>query len=230
MKWLFYLVLAAMIAGGWMVYSKSGEETKALQARVDVLENAGLDENDELPKLKSTIDTKSNEKLFSGILLAFLTAGLVGMVVVVDLLPMLAHKATHSVYDSGEKVDNDADAMHAARSKVAQGDYEGAIESFREAAKADPLNRLPWVEIAKIQREQLEDPAAAIQTIRYALESQEWEVNNAAYFLFRLAELYDEDAGDRTSAATMLNQVIEQFPETRHSANARHKLHEWGLI
>jgi len=24
--------------------------------------------------------------------------------------------------------------------------------------------------------------------------------------------------------------VIDQFPETRHSANARHKLHEWGLI
>ncbi len=230
MKWLFYLLLAAAIAGGWIFYNRSGGETKALQAKVDVLENAGIDENNELPKLKSTIDTRSNEKLFSGILLAFLTAGLVGMVVVVDVLPMLAHKATHSVYDSGEKVDNEADAMHAARSKVAQGDYEGAIESFREAAKADPLNRLPWVEIAKIQKEQLEDPAAAIQTIRHALESQEWEVNNAAYFLFRLAELYDEDAGDRASAAAMLNQVMAQFPETRHSANARHKLHEWGLI
>lgn len=211
-----------------MFYNKSGDATNAMKARVDALENAGIDENNELPKLKAELDARTNEKLFSGILLAFLSAGLVGMVVVIDLLPILAHKATHSVYDSGEQVEEDA--MHAARSKVAQGDYAGAIEAFREAAKADPLNRLPWVEIAKIQREQLQDPAAAIQTIRYALESQEWEVNNAAYFLFRLAELYDEDAGDRTSAATMLNQVIEQFPETRHSANARHKLHEWGLI
>jgi tetratricopeptide (TPR) repeat protein len=230
MKWLFYLVLTASIAGGWMFYSRSGGETKVLQAKVDALENAGIYDVKEHADLISKIDTRTNEKLFSGIVLAFLTAGLVGMVVVVDLLPMLAHKATHSVYDSGEKVSDEADAMHAARSKVAQGDYEGAIESYREAAKADPLNRLPWVEIAKIQRENLEDPAAAIQTIRHALESQEWEVNNAAYFLFRLAELYDEDAGDRVSAATMLNQVIEQFPETRHSANARHKLHEWGLI
>jgi tetratricopeptide (TPR) repeat protein len=230
MKWFFYLVLLVVIAGGWMYFAQSGDTTKALQEKVNALEGTGIDEDNELPKLKSSLETKSNEKLFSGILLAFLSAGLVGMVIVIDLLPMLAHKVTHSVYDSGEKVDNEADAMHAARSKVAQGDYEGAIESFREAARVDPLNRLPWVEISKIQRENLEDPAAAIQTIRYALESQEWEINNAAYFLFRLAELYDEDAGDRVSAATMLNQVIDQFPETRHSANARHKLHEWGLI
>jgi tetratricopeptide (TPR) repeat protein len=230
MKWFFYLVLLAVIGGGWMYYVKSGDATKALQEKVDALESTGIDDDNELPKLKPNLDTKKNEKLFTGILLAFLSAGLVGMVMVIDLLPMLAHKVTHSVYDSGEKVDNEADAMHAARSKVAQGDYEGAIESFREAARVDPLNRLPWVEISKIQRENLEDPAAAIQTIRHALESQEWEVNNAAYFLFRLAELYDEDAGDRVSAATMLNQVIDQFPETRHSANARHKLHEWGLI
>ena len=54
-------------------------------------------------------------------------------------------------------------------------------------------------------------------------------MNDAAYFMFRLAELYDEDAHDRDSAVSILNQVMEQFPESRHSANARHKLHEWGL-
>ena len=72
------------------------------------------------------------------------------------------------------------------------------------------------------------DPAAAIQTIRHALETHEWEVNDAAYFLFRLAELYDEVEGDRYSAVAIMNQVIEQFPGTRHSANASHKLHEWS--
>jgi TolA-binding protein len=75
----------------------------------------------------------------------------------------------------------------------------------------------------------MEDPAAAIQTIRHALESQAWEVNDAAYFLFRLAELYDEVEGNRESAVAIMNQVIEQFPETRHSANARNKLHEWSV-
>jgi tetratricopeptide (TPR) repeat protein len=123
----------------------------------------------------------------------------------------------------------DRDFMHDARSLMAQGDYQGAIEAFREAAKADPLNRLPWVEIAKIYKSHLGDPGSAVKTIRLALESQEWEVNDAAYFLFRLAELYDEVEGNRPAAVAIMQQVIDQFPMTRHSANANHKLHDWGM-
>lgn len=120
--------------------------------------------------------------------------------------------------------------MHDARAKLAQGDLEGAIAAFRDAQAADPLNRIPVVEIAKIQREQLGDPAGAVQTLREAIEGQEWQPNDAAFLMFRLAEVYDESLGDRTSAASIMQQVVDQFPETRHSANARHKLHEWGIV
>jgi hypothetical protein len=85
------------------------------------------------------------------------------------------------------------------------------------------------VEIAKIQKDNLEDPYAAIETIRHALESQEWEINDAAYFLFRLAELYDEILGERDAAVAIMRQVIQEFPRTRHSANAQTILHEWGM-
>jgi hypothetical protein len=27
-----------------------------------------------------------------------------------------------------------------------------------------------------------------------------------------------------------MQQVVEQFPGTRHAANANHKLHEWSLV
>lgn len=91
------------------------------------------------------------------------------------------------------------------------------------------MNRLPWVEIAKVYKDHLEDPHSAIQTIRTALESQEWEVNDAAFFLFRLAELYDEVMEDRASARAIMEQVVDQFAGTRHSANAKHKLHEWDV-
>jgi DNA-binding Lrp family transcriptional regulator len=103
------------------------------------------------------------------------------------------------------------------------------FEAFKAAAANEPLNRLPWVEIARIQRTHQENPEAAIHTLRTALESQEWQVNDAAYLLFRLAELYDEDRDDRTTAVSIMQQVIEEFPETRHSANARHKLRAWGI-
>ena len=225
-KWIMYGVLALLVVGSWMLYTKPDREIARLDSEIAALQEKA-DPEEQIPGKESEKNSLEGEKTFNGILLTFLAAGLVGIFFVLTVLPFLAQRVTHAVYDSGEEVEKNH--LHAARSLIAQGDYEGAIEAFKQAAAADPLNRLPWVEIAKIQKTNLEDPAAAIQTIRHALESQEWEVNDAAYFLFRLAELYDEVEGDRASAVAIMHQVIEQFPETRHSANAAHKLHEWKV-
>ena len=225
MKWLMYLVLTGLVAGSWMLYSKSGAKMDDLRAQVVKHETANNME--EAKKAENQLVEAEGEKTFNGILLTFLSAGLVGIFAVVHLLPFFAQRLTHAVYDSGEMVEKDV--MHDARSLLAQGNYEGAIAAFQQAAAAEPLNRLPWVEIAKIYKDNLGDPASAVATIRHALESQAWEVNDAAYFLFRLAELYDEVDGDRASAVAIMNQVVEQFPGTRHSANATHKLHEWAI-
>ena len=199
-----------------------------LRQQVEQLKEKGdSDSDDQVKVMEANLAGKEGERTFTGILLTFLGAGLVGIFFVVTALPFLAQSFSQGVIGSDEKVDKDA--MREARSLVAQGDYPAAIAAFQQAAAVDPLNRLPWVEIAKIQKDQLEDPKAAIQTIRLALESQEWEINDAAYFLFRLAELYNEVDGDRASAVAIMSQVIEQFPETRHSANASHKLHEWSV-
>jgi len=230
MKWISYLILAALCVGSFLYYQCSvNEQTKInekITQRQQVQERD--EENDqEIAKLKSDAESQGNQKIFGGILLTFLVAGIVGILFVTLVLPMLAHRVAHLVYDSGEMLEKDA--MHDARSLVAQGEYDKAIEAFRLAAANDPLNRLPWVEIARIQRTQLEDPDSAIQTLRTALESQEWQVNDAAFLLFRLAELYDEEREDRVTAGSIMQQVIDEFPETRHSANARHKLHTWGI-
>ena len=225
-RWLMYIALLAMVGGSWVWYSKSGSEIETKKVEMIQLEDIG-DPDNKTDALKEQIDMLQNEKIFKGVLLAFVSAGFVGIFFVLQVLPMLAHRATHAIYDSAEMMEHDV--MHDARSLLAQGDYHGAIEAFRQAAAADPTNRLPWVEITKIQKDNLHDPAAAIQTIRHALESQAWEVNDAAYFLFRLAELYDEVEGDRASATAIMQQVVDQFPGTRHSANANHKLHEWSV-
>ena len=210
----------------WLVFSSKGKQMDRLQQEIIQIEEAG-DPDSKVAELEADFRSLEGERTFSGILLTFLGAGIAGIFFVVYLLPFFAQRATHAIYDSAEMIERDV--MHDARVLVAQGDYHGAIEAFKEAAKAEPLNRLPWVEIAKIQKDNLEDPHAAIATIRHALESQEWEINDAAYFLFRLAELYDEILGDRESAASIMRQVIDNFPRTRHSANAQTKLHEWGL-
>lgn len=226
MKWAICIVLAVLIGGSWLMFSSKGRKIEKLQQEITRIEETG-DADGDVGKLEADVRSLEGEKTFTGILITFLSAGLVGIVFVVYLLPFFAQRVTHAVYDSAEMVEKDV--MHDARVLVAQGDYYGAIEAFKEAARLEPLNRLPWVEIAKIQKDNLEDPHAAITTIRYALENHEWEINDAAYFLFRLAELYDEVLGDRDSAAAIMRQVIENFPRTRHSANAQAKLHEWGM-
>lgn len=230
MKWLAYLILALLVLGSYAFYQASNHELAGIQE--DIVKLQSLEERDDetdvqIAVLKATAKNKADERTFKGILLTFLSAGLVGVLFVTLLLPIIAHRFTHAVYDSGAMVDKDP--LHDAHSLVAQGDYEGAIEAFKVAAAKEPYNRLPWVEISKIQRTNLEDSEAAIATLRGALENHEWQVNDAAYLLFRLAELYDEDRHDRGTAASIMQQVIDEFPETRHSANARHKLHEWGL-
>jgi hypothetical protein len=225
MKWGLYVVMVIAVAFAWFKFIAAEKQLEDdTRAQIE-LRNSGEDDEAAAKMLKD-IEGRQGEKTFSGILLAFLTAGLVGIVFVIHVLPAIAHRFTHAVYDSAEMVEKDP--MHDARAKVAQGDWEGAIDAFRAAAAGDPLNRLPYVEIAKIQLDQLEDAPAAVETLRRAIEGQEWQENDAAYLMFRLAEIYAANLEDRGSAAAILQQVVDQFPESRHSANARHKLREWG--
>ena len=225
MKWLVYAILAVLVGGAWTLFSMKGSEEKELKQKIDAIYEEG-DPEGEAAKLKSRLQTVQGERTMNGVLLAVLSSGLVGTFFVVQILPVFVQRATHAVYDSGEMVEKDV--MHDARSLLAQGAYEESIAAFRTAAASEPTNRLPWVEMAKIFKDHLHQPHAAVEVLREALESHEWPVNDAAYLLFRLAELYDECMGDRNAAVAIMQQVIDQFPSTRHSANARHKLTEWS--
>lgn len=225
-KYICIGILALLVAGSWYMFDKSGDKGRDMEKQINLLIEKG-DPEELAPKLKAEMHGIEGERTFNGILLSFLSAGLIGIVFVTEVLPILAQKMTHAVYDSGQEVERDV--FHEARVLMAQGEWEGAIEAFKLGAAQDPLNRMPYIEIAKIQKVHLEDPLAAIATLREAIEGQEWQENDAAYLMFRLAELYEEDAGDRESAVTIFEQVMEQFPGTRHSANARTKLHEWGM-
>lgn len=225
-KYIWIGVLALLVAGSWFMFVKAGDKGRDIEKQIELLMERG-DPEERTPKLKVELRGIEGERTFNGILLTFLSAGLIGIVFVTVVLPVLADKFSHAVYESGEEVERTA--FHDARVLMAQGEWEEAIEAFKLAAAEDPMNRMPYIEIAKIQKNHLEDPLAAITTLREALEGQEWEEDDAAFLLFRLAEFYDEDAEDRESAVAIFEQVMEQFPGTRHSANARTKLHEWGM-
>ena len=154
-------------------------------------------------------------------------AGLyLGVMFVNYVLPILTQKATGAVLGSNERIERDP--MRDAQAAHARGDYEDAIDIYREIIESekDSFNRLPWVEIAKIERDQLKDPEAAIDTLSDALEEQEWPADDAAFFMVRMADIELEDMKSPEQCTAILNEIIEMFPGTRHSANATHKLKE----
>ncbi len=222
-KYIAIAVLTLLVAVSWYKFDQSGNDAEKLRVEIEKLRYDTETEED-ARKLQNKLNGMEGERIFSGILLTFLSAGLVGIVFATQILPMLANKVSSAVYENNEKVE--ADPLHDARVLMAQGDWDGAIESFKLAATKDPSNRMTWTEIAKIQRHHQENPPAALATLREAIESQNWEIDDVAFLMFRLAEIYQEDFHDHANARTILDQIIELFPETRHSANARTKIHE----
>lgn len=147
-----------------------------------------------------------------------------GILFVLFVLPRIGESIGAFFYSAPAKIEPDAFTKAAA--KVTQGDYEGAIEAYREIADDEPDNRFPIIEIAKIQQDHLGNVDAAIMTLETAVESKEWPVNDASFMIFRIQDLYLNEKDDKGRAKELLELVIEKFPDTRHSANAHHKLNE----
>ena len=232
-KLIFHLcLLVALVCLVGLLWTGGGGEDPLTQAELEAAIANGTASEDPLTGewvikgREEGIDQGGGMILKIGMLVAL--AAYSAVVFIVYILPVVVGRFTVEMLGSEDQVE--ADPMHDAHALHAQGDFPGAIEAYREVAAEQPANRLPWIEIAKIQRENLEDPHSAITTLRNALESYDWRVNDAAFFMFRLAEMYEQDVQDQVTAIEILQQVVELFPETRHSANATHRLRELGAL
>ena len=170
---------------------------------------------------------EENNRLVWRIPIFVIGAAVLGLMGVAFFLPVIGDRIGAFFYSSPEKVEPDPGTK--ARALVAQGDYEGAIQAYLDVAKAMPEDRLPVVEAMRLAREKLHDPRRAIAIVEDAVDNRAWPEDDAAYFLFRLVEMNEEDLQDRQAAATYLQHVVANFPGTRHAANAIHKLRDWGI-
>jgi tetratricopeptide (TPR) repeat protein len=226
MRWLGLLLALAVVGGSWLMFSRSGERLEVLENRIDSLLESG-DQEVEIPGLENEIHSLETTRTFNGILLAIGSAAFLGTLFVTFILPSWASRVSQSVYGSNAEVDDPA-ILQEARALVAKGEYEAAISAFRKAAEEDPSNYLPWTEMARIYSRHLDQPGEAVATLNEALADRDWPQEEQSFLLFRLADLYSEDPHGREMAVVTLRRVIQQFPESRHAMNARHRLKEWG--
>ena len=225
MKHAFHLVLLLLTLFFWKGFADSGAEIELLKESLSEVKRMG-DPKNEIGSIENEIQGAEARRIFMGLLLTIGTCVVGGIFVWAYLLPFIAQRATLAVFEGGDVVEQD-DPMRDAHAFMAQGEYEKAVDAFRKVAADDPSIRMPWVEMAKVHRTHLEDPDSAIAVLREGLEAHAWEEDDAAFLLFRLSEIYHEDLDDRATCRALMQQVIDTFPETRHSANATHKLHEW---
>jgi tetratricopeptide (TPR) repeat protein len=158
-------------------------------------------------------------------LVMVIVLGLVGGLLAVKyIIPMLGDAMSEAVFSSGEKVEQDE--MTKAAAKIAQGDYQGAIEHYEKMLQDKPDDPFPVAEIAKIHAERLRNPQAALKALEEHLQSKDWPVDDAAFIMFRIADVHLTHRHDYEAARDMLEQVSSNFPNTRHSANAHHRMTE----
>lgn len=154
-----------------------------------------------------------------------ITMGLIGGILAVKFfIPWLGDLMGESIYSSGEKVEQDE--MTKAAACIATGDYAGAIEHYEKMLEDKPDDPFPVAEIAKVHAERLHDPQAALRALEEHLQSKDWPVDDAAFIMFRIADVHLTHRHDFETARDMLEQIIGNFPNTRHSANAHHKMSE----
>lgn len=168
------------------------------------------------------------EKLKSdpGMLLVYFIAigAIGGFAVVKFVLPWFGDAVSTAILSSGEEVKPD-ESMKAA-AKLAQGDFEGAIVEHQKALAENPAQSFPIGEMAKICAEKLHDPQRALGILEKHLAAQEWPLDDAAFLRFRVIDIHINQLKDLDGAHALLEQVIVDFPQTRHAANAHHKLGE----
>lgn len=150
-----------------------------------------------------------------------------GILFVTVVLPRIGDAVGTVMYSSGEEVEPDENMKAAA--KVAAGDYEGAISEYKKIMASKPDDIHPVSEIAKLLAEKLHQPDQALVFLQGTLESKSWEEDHAAFLMFRMVDIYTQQKAFE-AAKDILEQVAGNFPGTRHSANARHKIGELEQI
>lgn len=158
--------------------------------------------------------------LFGALVLTGLAAG--GVLVSV-FLPAVGDWVGNFFFNPNERIEKPphADALAA----IARGDYEQAVAEYRKCIETDQNDTHAISEIVHIYCDKLDDPVSAEAVLEEAL-AKDWAHDDAAFLSNRLAEVYWNHQHDARRARELLMQVIETFPNTKHSANAQHRLLE----
>jgi tetratricopeptide (TPR) repeat protein len=150
-----------------------------------------------------------------------LLAVVIGAITALSLLPAIGESFGNMFYGSNEQIEKNPHS--AALSKSAQGDFEGAIDEYLDVFKSNPSDIMALSEVVHIYCDRLHDYGSAAETLEEALE-KELPIEESAFLCNRLVDVYWLYQHDAASARRLLIQIAETMPDTKHAANAQHRL------
>lgn len=147
----------------------------------------------------------------------------VGAIVALSLIPMIGEYVGSFFFNPDQEIEKDPHS--GAVAKIAAGDYEGAIEEYRKVFEANPSDTMALSEIAHFYCDKLANPDAAAEELEQALQ-REWPAEESAFLCNRLVDVYWTYLHDGARARALLVQVAETLPDTKHAANALHRVRD----
>ncbi|MEM7146687.1 MAG: hypothetical protein AAF591_16240 [Verrucomicrobiota bacterium] len=158
-------------------------------------------------------------------LIIFIVGGVaLGIILMMYVIPAIAGAASNFAYSAPEKTGNELGA--AAVAKLAQGDLQGAIDEYKKLIEENPTDRFPVVEAAKIYVERMGDIDGGVAFLEESLNDKDWPVDDAAFLMFRIVDIETAHRENIPRAKELLTIITQEFENTRHAANAQHKLNE----
>jgi tetratricopeptide (TPR) repeat protein len=158
--------------------------------------------------------------LFLGIVVI---AIVIGTIFALFVVPAIGEFVGNFFFNPNQEIEKSPHS--AAMAKIAQGDYEGAVEEYKKTLEETPDDTHALSEIIHLYCDKLHNHDAAELFMEDALQ-KEWPPEQGAFLASRLVDIYWIHKHDAARARHVLNQIVDTMPDTKYAANAAHRLHE----
>ena len=152
--------------------------------------------------------------------LAIVTA----LVTAIVMLPLLGEFAGSFIFTPNQQIEHSPHAN--ALSKLAAGDYQGAIDEYKSVFEDNPEDTHAASEIVRLYCEKLNESEPASDFLVEALSYPDRVPEQTAFLSQRQVDVCWNYQHDGIRARAILIKIAEDMPETREAANAMHRLQE----
>lgn len=211
----YVMCIAATVAFGILTFRNYSQINERNATRTAQAEDSTTREN--------PIDAAYTRMMMSGSVLFLSFCGL-ALLVARDVSGMVAGRASALYYDEDEASQSSRNALYEQADHACNnGDYLEAIRLLRLYVQQNPREQHATLRIAEIYENNLNNHLAAALELEEVLKSR-LRPDRWGWTAIRLCNLYTGKLKQHDKALALLNQLVEDYPDTKAAEKARKRL------